>query len=264
MYNRNLLNNISPEFTWADYRRFKTHLRLPLPYLVVLFKNYAKTNDMIYNLSRVVEAYHKHLWGKILDKTLQQKLFQLANIPPLFIRESKIVICSKPKEQELFDSIAANASKLVKTGKQLYFYSNFMEAAMTAAIKIAMNAINSYTGKNYTTMLGKIYCCNLGTYLETFKETWDAKDTVIKNSREADLLVLYGVGNEYTTEFTSSYLFSLLDQRGVEGRSTILVSSLSPTQFTERYGKEFVSTVVEFKDTKIKQTLEDLAKELSE
>lgn len=263
MYNRNLLHNISPDFTWADYRTFKAHLCLPLPYLVILFKNFNKTNDMVFNLSRVIEAYHKHLWSKMMDKSLQDKLYQLANIPPLFLNDSKLLVCSKSKEQVLFDSVLANAGKLVGMNKQLYFYSAFMEAAMVAASRIAKNVINSYKGTNYTAMIGKVFCCNLGSYLETFKENWDAKDPLIKNTREADLLILYGVGNEYKTEFTSSYLFSLLDQRTVEGRSTILVSSLSPTQFTSRYGKEFVATVVEFNDNKIKQTLADLAEELN-
>lgn len=263
MYNRNLLQNISPAYNWADYRTFKAHLCLPMSYLVVLFKNFNKTNDMVYNLSRVIEAYHKHIWSKMMDKTLQEKLYQLANIPPLFIRSTKMIMCSKAKEQVLFDTVVENAGKLIGSAKQLYLYSNFMEAAMIAASRIAVNAINSYQGNNYTAMLGKVYCCNLGSYLETFKENWDMKDPLIKNTREADLLVLYGVGNEYKTEFTSTYLFSLIDQRAVEGRSTILVSSLSPTQFTTRYGKDFVATAIEFTDNKIKQTLEDLAKELS-
>lgn len=263
MYNRNLLQNISPAYNWADYRAFKSHLCLPLPYLVVLFKNYSKINDMIFNLSRVVEAYHKYLWSKIMDPTLQQKLYQLANIPPLYINYKRPVICDKVKEQQYFDILLDNAPKLITANKQLYFHSPFSEGAMIAASKIAVNAISTFQGKNYTAMLGKIYCCNLGTYLETYKENWDATNATIKNTREADLLVLYGVGNEYTTEFTSSYLFALIDQRNVEGRSTILVSSLSPTQFTNRYGKEFVATSIEFRDNKIKQTLEDLVKELS-
>lgn len=261
MYNRNLLQNINTQYTWADYNTFKTYLRLPLPYLVVLFKNFNKPHDMVYNLNRVIEKFHEHLWGKMKNKTLGQKLYQIANIPPLYLSDSRVIICSKPKEQELFDAVADNAAKLIGSGKQLYFHSDFAETAMTAACRIARKAIDGMGG-DLATMFGKVYCCNLGGYLEAYKANWDSTDPVIKNARESELLILYGVGNEYTTEFTSSYLFSLLDQRTVEGRSTILVSSLSPTQFTSRYGKEFVSTVVEFKDNKIKQTLSDLVEEL--
>lgn len=262
MYNKNLLQNINQQYTWADYNTFKTYLRLPLPYLVVLFKNFNRPHDMVYNLNRVIEKFHEHLWGKMRDKTINQKLYQIANIPPLYASDNKVIICNKPKEQELFDALVQNSVKLVGSGKQLYFHSDFMETAMVAASRIAKNAIDNLLGE-ISTIFGAVYCCHLGSYLEVYKANWDSTDPTIKNARESELLILYGVGNEYTTEFTSSYLFSLLDQRTVEGRSTILVSSLSPTQFTNRYGKEFVATVVEFKDNKIKQTLSDLVEELS-
>lgn len=263
MYNRNLLQQINQSYNWADYKTFKAHLCLPLPYLVVLFKNFSKPHDMVYSLSKVIERYHEHLWGKMKDKLLHEKLFQVANIPPLYVRETKLTICNKAKEQQYFDTLVLHAAKLVGTSKQLYFHSAFSEAAMIAASKIAMSAITNTESPNAQMMFGKVYCCNFGTYMETVKETWDTTVSIIKQTREAELLVLYGVGNEYTTEFNSTYLFALLDQRAMEGRSTILVSSLTPAEFNRRYGKEFAATTIEFVDNKVKQTLEDLVKELS-
>jgi len=250
-YQRNPLQELSPNYTWADYKIFKAHLMIPLPYLRVALKNFSP-HDAVFNLHRVIQKTNEHLWSKRMNPSFIEKLYQVANIPPQY-HKPEMFICEKPADQENLDYVIENTSWLINNGKQFYLYGPFGEEPMKAAAAIVRSCIASKVS---------CFCENYPAFLDTIK-TWDLEDEKLKRIRTTTVLVLWAVGGEYATDFTNVQLESLLSVRSSANLTTILVSSLSPKDYLSRYKVEPPGIYVGFKGTKIKETLAMLKKEIS-
>lgn len=249
-YQLNPLHVLSHEYNWADYKIFRAHLQLPTPYVRIALKNFSPF-DAVFNLSKIISKYHKHLWEKNVEPTFAQKMYQVANIPPQY-HKPEMFICEKPADQENLDYVIANTNWLANNGKQFYFHGPYGEEPMKAAAAIVRSCTDNKI---------KCYCENYPAFLDTIK-TWDLEDEKLKRIRTTTVLVLWAVGGEWTTEFTNTHLEALLSVRSSTNLTTILVSALNPKEYQNRYKAEPPGITVSFRGTKTKETLAMLKKEM--
>jgi DNA replication protein DnaC len=249
-YQRNPMHELSPNYTWADYKTFKAHLMIPLPYLRVALKNFSP-NEAVFNLHRVIRKYNEHLWRQRMNPSFKEKLYQVANIPPQY-HAPQMFICEKPADQENMDFVIENVKWLANNGKQFYLYGPFIEEPMKAATAIARACVDNSV---------KCYCENFPAFLDTIK-TWDLESETLRRIRTTQVLILWAIGGEYSTEFTTVNLDALLSIRTANNLTTVLVSSLTPKEYYTRYKSEPTGITVGFKGMKIKETMSMLVKEM--
>lgn len=187
-----------------------------------------------------------------MNPSFKEKMYQVANIPPQY-HAPMMFICDKPADQEVLDYLIANVKWLEGNGKQFYLHGPFGEEPMKAATAIARACIDRSV---------KCYCENFPAFLDTIK-TWDLESETLKRIRTTQVLILWAVGGEYSTEFTTTNLDALLSIRTANNLTTILVSGLAPKEYFNRYKSEPTGISVGFKGTKIKETLAMLMKEMS-
>jgi len=250
-YNQNPLHELGA-FDWRDYRIFKSHLRLPAPYPYIIFKNYTDLHVAVCELPKLFDKHSEYLWEKrCMNAEYKEKLYKVSNIPVQYHKPG-VYITESPKDQADVAFVEENIERVMGTGKVFYFHSAFGENALRAAASITKAAVDRHI---------KCYCVSFPNILDTIKK-WDADDPAVIRLSTVEVLVLWAVGSEYTTEFTNTQLNSIVQSRRADGHTTILVSSLSPKEYKARYGDEPDGIVVAFKDTKLKQTLSDLKREL--
>lgn len=248
---RNPLHTLG-EFSWADYGVFKAHLRLPRPYPLLVFKNYATMHDAVLALPRLFEKHSNHLWEKMkMTAEFKEKVYRTCNVPPQYFKTA-MYATEAPKDQSDIATTVKHADKLVGKGISMYFYSAFAEGAMHAATDILRSAIDKKL---------RGYCVSFPNVIENIKK-WESEDAVLMRIMSVDILVLWAVGSEYTTEFTNTQLQSILMARRADNKTTIVVSSLSPKEYKSRYGQDPEGACVGFKDTKLKVTLADIRESL--
>ncbi len=61
---------------------------------------------------------------------------------------------------------------------------------------------------------------------------------------ECDLLIIDDLGAEFTTQFTVSALYNLLNNRIMEGKPTIISTNLTPTELANVYGERISSRII--------------------
>ena len=177
----------------------------------------------------------------------REKVYQSCHIPPQY-HKTVLYITENTKDQGDLAATVKNADKLHNLGVTFYFYSEFMEGAMHAACDILRSAIDKKL---------RGFCASYPNTLELIKQ-WDPDNPAIQRMMTVDVLVLWGVGAEYTTEFTNAQLNKILMTRRANRHTTIVVSSLNPKEFKSRYGTEPEGAWVGFKDQKLKQTLGEI------
>lgn len=244
MEHRNPLHVLG-EFSWKDYTIFKAHLRLPTPYLKIIFRNYKNLHEALLAMPTLVDKYNNYLWEKIkMNAETLTKLYKMCNLPVQYY-DTQVYITEKPKDNDDLVYLSNNLIRLGGKVPVLYFHSQFADGAMKAATMFMRKAIASKF---------RSYCVLYPTALEAIKQ-WDAEDALVVRMASVEFLMIWGIGVEYTTEFTTVQLNSLLQQRKSKGLVTILVSSLDPKEYKSRYGEEPDGIIVGFKDEKVKQTL---------
>jgi len=239
------------EYSWDDYYKFKDHLRLPTAYLKIAFKEYRTVAIAARNVSEIVAKLHQRLWESKVH-TLQERKYITYGVPPQYLKE-KIVLCSSAKNQTDFDWLVGALEQWVPKGKAFYFFSEFnMEGAVEAGAMLVRKASDKKL---------KAYFVSFPHVIEAIKR-FDPDDPVVERIKKEDLLVLWAVGSEYTTDFNTGRLKELIDLRCINGKSTVLCSGLTPLEFRSRYGMDPMGITIDFKGKKITATIDALRKEL--
>ena len=77
-----------------------------------------------------------------------------------------------------------------------------------------------------------------------FSRTADEADQeAVREILSCDLLVLDDLGAEFSTAFSQSVLYQVINDRMVEGRSTIISTNLSPEKLAQRYTPQIASRI---------------------
>lgn len=228
---------------------FKKYLRIPMPYLRVVVKNYRDLSSIPVVLPQLVEKIDNHLWSLMENKTMLETKYKVYGVPTPYLRDSSVPVAGV-KVTRLYESILADIERFLGSPVTLYMYSGFETSAVRAASGIVKTALN----KNIDARM-----VSFGKFMELVKQ-WDEGSAEVQKYETAKLLTLYMVGSEYTTEFVQAAMKSLLNKRRADGLTTILVSHLEPAEFNRRYVMELQAVPMKWEDDKITSTVDELLK----
>lgn len=250
--NKNPLH-ILGDYAWKDYYTFRDHLRVPLPYLRVVFRKCPNNlSAAVANMHKVFAAVDKHAWEKIMEVApIKLRRYKVANIPPMYFADREVATI-RGGDQPNFQRLVDNLERV--TGQTFYFHSEFCDAAIAAAVILVKRAVVDLHIPSY--------CASFPTVIAEYKTDWDNKSPLQHHVREDALVVLYAVGGEYSTEFTSNLLQEIIRHREAHQKTTIICSSLCPRDYIARYITPPAGIEIGFVDEKIKKTLSQLVKDL--
>lgn len=232
-----------------DYYIFKDHLRMPLPYLKIIVKNYRSLSRVPVVLHEIVNRYHEHLWSNMVMER-QEILIKLAGVPPLFCEDEELP--DAPGETlRLFRQITGYMQPFVKKARLLYLHSDFETNALRAASQIIKAGIKAKISS---------YMIDFPNVMKEIK-TWTESEALQKLD-EAQIACIYMIGKEYATEFSAANLETIIASRTVANKVTILCSHLTPDDFLKRYNTPVRGTIMRFNDPKIKATIAELMADL--
>lgn len=234
---------------WPQYSTFKHHLRIPLPYLKVVVKNYRDLTEVPILLPALIEKIDQHLWSAMQDVEFFEKKLKVAGVPVPYIRNEETPVAGV-KVTAAYELMLEDVSKILNKPLVLYFHSGFESAALQAASNVVKAAVkNGVVAK----------MVSFGKLLEETKK-FEANNDVSRSVDSADLLCLYMVGTEYTTEFSTSVLKLLLQHRRTEGKPTLVVSHLDSGEFKKRYDFDLNGVVLKWEDPGMVTTVDELIK----
>ena len=92
---------------------------------------------------------------------------------------------------------------------------------------------------------GVIYSSAQNLFNKLEKDKFGKADA---NTEEAildcDLLIIDDLGAEFTTQFTVSALYNIVNSRELESKPTIISTNLMPEQLTKDYGERIASRIL--------------------
>ncbi len=93
---------------------------------------------------------------------------------------------------------------------------------------------------------GVIYCSapNILTVLEKEHFSRDPVSKTLRHLEECDLLILDDLGTEFTTQFTTSCIYNLINTRLSREKPTIVNTNLSLYELKKIYSERFVSRMI--------------------
>ena len=235
---------------WKQHSTFKHHLRIPLPYLKVVVKNYRDLTEVPILLPGLIEKIDQHLWSTMQELEFFEKKLKASGVPVPYIRNNETPVAGV-KTVNAYDLILGDINKILGKPLVLYFHSGFESAALQAASNVIKAAIKSGVDAKMT---------SFGKLMEEVKK-WDQNNYVATSADKAEILCLYMVGTEYTTEFSQSVLRMLIQHRRTEGKPTLVCSHLDPVEFKKRYF-ELTGVAMKWEDPGMVVTVDELVKYL--
>lgn len=235
---------------WGQLSTFKNHLRLPLPYLRVIVKNYRDLSAVPPLLPGLMAHIDNQIWSTMSDTSLLERKYKVYGVPAPYIRDSGTPAAGV-KVTRLYEALLTDLAKFAESSVMLYLHSGFETEALRAASGIIKEALQQGLDAR---MIG------FGRFLELVKETFEKNrgDAEVKKHENARLLAVHTIGAEYATDFTKSAMQSLLAGRRAAGLPTLLVSHLTPDEFEQRYKVNPQAVVMKFEDGKITSTVDEL------
>ena len=228
---------------------FKKYLRIPMPYLSVVVKNYRDLAQVPVVLPGLIEKINQHLWSNMSQKTMLETKYKVYGVPVPYLQDSSVPVAAV-KVTRLYESILTDIERFVGSPVTLYMYSGFETSAVRAASGIVKVALNKGLDARMV---------SFPKFMELVKQ-WDEGSAEVKTFETAKLLALYMVGSDYTTDFVAAAMKSLLNKRRADGLVTLLVSHLEPVEFNRRYQTELQAVPMKFEDDKITSTVDELLK----
>lgn len=115
-------------------------------------------------------------------------------------------------------------------------------------------------GKAVEDGYGVIYSSAQNLFNKLEKEKFGRSDgNTEENILDCDLLIIDDLGTEFTTQFTISALYNIVNSRELEGKPTIISTNLTPEQLLSTYSERIASrilnnyTLLRFDGTDIRQ-----------
>lgn len=247
-----------------DFRIYRKYLKIPKPYLRVIFQLYPRTLQKVpLELHSVIERIDTKHWGalKMSDVSQEEQVrnvkYKIAGVPPMYINRNELPSCAGAT-LGLLGSIVEEPEGFSKMGQVLYFHSEFEDNALLAASRIMKSAVTAGVPS---------YMLPFPRYMSGIKE-YLRDDTSLGKVKSSSITVLTLIGTEYVHKesgFTEASLMELVRTRKVEGKSTILTSHLTPADFSARYFplEKLGAVALKFEDPNSTTTIAQLTKELA-
>ena len=143
----------------------------------------------------------------------------------------------KKRMESVLNYCKAYAADFSRRSPSLLLYGKTGLGKTHLSLAIAGNAVEEGYGVIYSSAQ------NLFNKLE--KDKFGKADA---NTEEAildcDLLIIDDLGAEFTTQFTVSALYNIINSRELEGKPTIISTNLMPEQLTKAYGERIASRIL--------------------
>ncbi len=147
----------------------------------------------------------------------------------------------RPREEmtDVFNSCKRYAQAFDKDSKSLYFYGRTGLGKTHLSLAIANEAIK----KGYNVIYGSVI-----TFLNKMEKEKFGKADIQTDTEsllvDADLLIIDDLGAEFSTAFTISAIYSIINSRIARGVPTIISSNLSVSELKERYPESVASRII--------------------
>lgn len=100
-------------------------------------------------------------------------------------------------------------------------------------------------GKAVESGYGVIYTSAHNLFNKLEKEKFGRSDGNTEETiLDCDLLIIDDLGAEFTTQFTVSALYNIINSRELEGKPTIISTNLTPEQLTSTYSERIASRIL--------------------
>lgn len=147
-------------------------------------------------------------------------------------------ISPRKRMESILDFCKNYASDFGKNSPSLFLYGMTGLGKTHLSLAVAGKAVELGYGVIYTTAQ------NLFNKLE--REKFGRADD--KNTEQAildcDLLIIDDLGTEFSTQFTVSALYNIVNSRELEGKPTIISTNLTPEKLKEAYSDRITSRIM--------------------
>lgn len=148
---------------------------------------------------------------------------------------------------EVLKQAETNIESIVETGTNFYIHSKQCGNGKTS---IALRLVEAYL--NNTWFKSDLYCkvlfVSVPRFLLELKASIKAENNYIdyikNNIAKADLVIWDDIGEKAATEFEGTNLYSIIDQRLLQGKSNIFTSNLDETELHAALGDRLASRVI--------------------
>lgn len=147
----------------------------------------------------------------------------------------------RPREEmtDVFNSCKRYAETFALNSKPLYFYGRTGLGKTHLSLAIADQVIK----KGYGVIYGSIITFLNKMEREKFGKT-DVQTDTESLLVDADLLIIDDLGAEFSTAFTNSAIYSIINSRLASGLPTIISSNLNISELKERYPESVASRII--------------------
>ena len=143
----------------------------------------------------------------------------------------------KKRMESVLNYCKAYAADFSRRSPSLLLYGKTGLGKTHLSLAIAGNAVEEGYGVIYSSAQ------NLFNKLE--KDKFGKADANTEESiLDCDLLIIDDLGAEFTTQFTVSALYNIVNSRELEGKPTIISTNLMPEQLTKAYGERIASRIL--------------------
>ncbi len=143
------------------------------------------------------------------------------------------------KMSQVYNSCVKYAENFSEESTSLYFYGRTGLGKTHLSLAIA----NAVIKKGYNAVYGSV----IGFLNKIEREKFNRAEYTVSTEDiliDADLLILDDLGAEFTTAFTTSVIYNIINSRIARGVPTIISSNLSPTEIKERYPESVASRII--------------------
>lgn len=143
----------------------------------------------------------------------------------------------RSRMESVLNYCKAYAADFSRHSPSLLFYGKTGLGKTHLSLAVAGKAVEAGYGVIYTSAQ------NLFNRLEKEKfgrANGSTEETIL----DCDLLIIDDLGAEFTTQFTVSALYNIVNSRELEGKPTIISTNLTPEQLTDNYGERIGSRIL--------------------
>lgn len=147
-------------------------------------------------------------------------------------------ISPKKRMESNLNYCKAYAADFSKSSPSLLLYGMTGLGKTHLSLAIAGKAVEAGHGVIYTTAQ------NLFNRLEREKFGRGENGNTEQSVLDCDLLIIDDLGTEFSTQFTLSALYNIVNCRDLEGRPTIISTNLTPERIKETYSDRIASRIL--------------------
>ena len=147
-------------------------------------------------------------------------------------------ISPRKRMESILDYCKAYASDFSKTSPSLLLYGMTGLGKTHLSLAIAGKAVAAGHGVIYTSAQ------NLFNRLEREKFGRSEDTNTEQSILDCDLLIIDDLGAEFSTQFTISALYNIINCRDLEGKPTIISTNLSPEKLKDTYSDRIASRIL--------------------